>query len=787
MNKPDEVETNQKLERQIRSVFPVEEPDPIFINRLQKQLAERFKDAGKLSKGERRSPLLGRDKLLFSSLAWGAIGLFFILALIWTIKTLIPGFEPVRGVKPRPSPTEEATRVPTQSGSTGVIDLPALVGTPVPWPQEAINATNASQVSLLAHWGRGMITDVLWSDGKTMAVASFTGIFLYDTNSFEELGKLGNGSVSGSPVYSANGRVVAGVQGDTIILWDAASGKELHSLPEQPNSIASLAFSPNGALLATGYDYSIIKLWDVASGNELATLNGSNENELIDQLVFSHDGSLLISLATPSITIASKGNRGTIRIWDVASREELRTLPDCKGYLMALSPKSQSVAITQDGGIAICDLDSGAVLKNLQLEAYPIAFSPDGSKFVGGVDGSIKVWDASTFEEMLTFGENLNINWMAFSPDGSRLATATASSVKIWDLNKGEELNTLTASTTSQNGEAPSQLGRYGYGIADLALSPDGKLLASVPDVGPLQLYDTATGVLLAELPTQLGHNFRVRFSPDGKLIAVGGWKMGSMESYVGVVQIWDVATRETIKILDGFSQYVFGVAFSPDGLTLATGEGNGYGIPGAAKLWNIATGELLQEFGQKVDVAPPDYFTVYDVAFSPDGSTLATANGDGSIVLWDIANQRQEAILTNTANIPIRISFSPDGRYLAAAGSAEVDYQKTDLRVLDVSTGATLFINEVQNTRNIVFSPDGQVLASSSYYGNATLWDVASGNVLATLTGVGSPALVFSPDGTMLITGSDDGTIGLWGVSPLSTIQQTPVSILTGVTTSTP
>ena len=213
--------------------------------------------------------------------------------------------------------------------------------------------------------------------------------------------------------------------------------------------------------------------------------------------------------------------------------------------------------------------------------------------------------------------------------------------------------------------------------------------------------------------------------------------------------QAADALTERTT--LTGHTHSVYSVAFSPNGQTLASGSGDN-----TLRLWDVNTGTEIKKLIGHTE-------SVYSVAFSPDGQTLASGSWDDTLRLWDVNTGTEIKKLIGHTDSVNSVSFSPDGQAIV---STSVDQT---VRLWDVATGThETLTRHTDDISSLSFSPDGQIIAGGSWDGTVRLWDVNTGRQRKIL--IGHKGVVwdvsFSRDGQTLASGSGDRTLHLWNIT---------------------
>jgi WD40 repeat protein/serine/threonine protein kinase len=478
--------------------------------------------------------------------------------------------------------------------------------------------------------------------------------------------------------------------------------------------------------------------------------------------------------------IASGAWDRTIRVWEAATGQEIRTLHEPAAVnSVAFRPAGNHLASGgADALVKVWDLTTGqptVLLRGHTAEVCSVAYSPDGRYLASGsMDTTVRLWDATTGRELRKLsGHEAAVYGVAYSPDGKRVASASGdNSVKLWEAATGKE----AASLSGHRG--------FVYGVA---FSPDGKWLASVGEDTTVILWDLSQGRPGLTLQGHAAAVHAVTFSADGRRLASAGADK--------TVRVWDPASGQEILTIAGHAKAVFGVAFSSDGryLTSAGGDrdvhrwdtqtdtGPRLVAQHATEVWSLAwspDGQHLAAAGGAetiqvwVEATGCPCFTaqghtaaVNGVVYSPTGQCLASASDDQTVRLWDAANGQALRSLRGHTGPVLGVAFRADGQLLASAG------QDQTVRLWDPASGRQLAVLRGHRgaVNRVAFSPEGPYLASAAWDGAVKIWQTATGQEVRTLqarTGAVLYGLAYSPDGGRLATGDADGTVHLWEVA---------------------
>ena len=451
--------------------------------------------------------------------------------------------------------------------------------------------------------------------------------------------------------FSPDGtRLATGNLDTTVQLWDTSTGEELivfqkpiegnmwsvsqqngkkivnNPMKNERNGRPStLAFSPDGNLLACGSNDSTLKLWKSDTGELLTTFTGHLST--VYQLAFSPDGS----------TLASGSSDGTVRFWNIKLRKALNT--QIAGHMWMrtaslLDDGSTLASVSSNGIITVWDLEKSQKTTSItkaMLEAplywrtyRTLVLSPDGTKLGNrgrqsdpskpNYDGTVlRLTDVNTGQDL----EAIPYSYLEiFSPDGKTIASGGGNKIRLLNIETGEKREIITSEHDEDSDEHKPH-------IITVEFSPDGETIISGTSGGHVQLWDVNIGMELSsffeEIPPKDNRYrepiFNFAFSSDGSLIAVGSSKRIRMIGRARIPHCKEIAFGNKS------SSHI--CIFSPDNTILIVGFWGGN-----IELWDVITGEILTTLdGHSV--------SVQDLSFSPDNKTLISV-GVGTILFWD-------------------------------------------------------------------------------------------------------------------------------------------------------
>jgi WD40 repeat protein/tRNA A-37 threonylcarbamoyl transferase component Bud32 len=471
---------------------------------------------------------------------------------------------------------------------------------------KTIKVWDVSSGELIGNLGTlpGLVSNMAFSpDGRRVAAAAnysvWTGrVKVWDTQTGQEVFSIRHPDSIYTVAFSPDSKRLAGACLDrTVRVWDAQTGRVLQTLWGHTNRVIAVVFSPDGTLLASASDDQTARVWDAATGQELACQRG--HKGAVTSVVFSSDGQRL----------ATTSGDGTLKFWRALADPRALVLAGHTQFLsdVRVSPDGQSIASAGlDGTIRLWDLRSTRQLLCIPAHdpyVQSVAFSPDGQRLVsGGDDRLVKVWDTMSGQQILCLsGHTAPVESVAFNPDGTHLASASLDkTVKLWDASTGKELRTL---------------GGHAHELNSVAFSPDGRRL--VGGGGPdLSVWDVETGQRLLAFRAHEDKIVSVAFSPNGQRIASA--------SYDKTAKVWDAASGNLVFPFSGHTARVTCVTFSPDGQRLASG-----GDDQTVRIIVASTGE--EALVLKGTLGP-----VHCLAFSPDGNRLVSGGWDRLVRVWD-------------------------------------------------------------------------------------------------------------------------------------------------------
>jgi WD40 repeat protein/tRNA A-37 threonylcarbamoyl transferase component Bud32 len=549
--------------------------------------------------------------------------------------------------------------------------------------------------------------------------------------------------------------------------WSVCQSDEVATFATNSAAIGQLVLSPDGSLLSTaewGPARTAVKIWSFPSGRLFAT---PETDDAAGSVAFSPNGKLL------AFGTRSHG----LKVWDIETHQEKTSFPgrygQYRGSVLLFSPDGTTLAAASGDEILLWNIEEKTLsmtLKGHWAGVTSLVFSPDCKTLISGsLDNSIRLWSLESRQEMASLNHTSSVASLALSADGKTLASgAVDKTIRIWDLETRLQLAMLTNHTR---------------GVVCLALSPDQKTLASGSWDFLIKLWDTARWQEISTLRGSLDELYAIAFSPGGKTL-VSGAKNGVIKTWNPVPQVrppdvlerprdgsaWQLDdgtlfcahTNKAISCWDPSTLRQTAQYDAPEGSI--TNSVFRRATPGGKMVWATKQSEVVvwdmvarRQLG-RLPWVPAEQKSV---TVSPNEKLLVAVAAGKCLTVWDLEKLQEIATLPKSANLPWVMAFAGD-LHLIAAGNGNGTVEVWDLSRKE---RAADWQAHQEPVTGVAFMPDGKRLVTVSHDAAAKLWDIETRRELRSLSRAFNAfeSVAISPDGRRITAGTADGLIKMW------------------------
>jgi WD40 repeat protein len=608
--------------------------------------------------------------------------------------------------------------------------------------------------------------------------------------------------------------------GDALRLWSLPEGRLLALMDEHTDAINAIAITPDGRTLISSGDDKTIRFWSLPEGRLLATLEGLNSP--------TH----FLAVAPNGKRLVSGGKNSRLRLWSLPERRlltrldgnyaacaiapdsramiahgssdiELRSLEDGRllstvkvGYdvhSLAVSPDGKLLVAASRENVRLWSLPEGTLLRTAQPGSYnPLrfAFSADGRMLLAWAEyDSPRLWSLPDLQLTARLQADSNMRAARFTPDGRQLLTGQSSgSLAFWNAQPIAFQSYLFDPVFTASKPPDKTIRAHKEGITALAISPDGKTLASASHDNLTKLWSLPGGQLLATLEGHKEGVNDIAITPDSKTYITAGndktiklWSAPDTPSAPVAApskkSAKQAAPQKTSKAapqkaapkgrllatLEGHQSGVRKLLLSVDGKTLVSIDQSH-----AVKTWLLPEGRLLGALAEQKG-------EMLDAAITPDGKLLVTASNERdtrnnrnnyAVKLWSLPEGQPLATLNAVEGEVQSLAIAPDGKLLAMSAG---DYA---ISLWELPSGRLIgsFEQKESSTRALTFAPDGKLLAAGMRDNSIELWSLPEGRMLARLEenrrenyGRERASLTFTPNGQRLLSSTRYDSVKLW------------------------
>ena len=484
-----------------------------------------------------------------------------------------------------------------------------------------------------------------------------------------------------SAVFSPDGdRLVTAGAGDKLVnVWNSETGQLLQAFGEPARDFrfrAVVAFSPGGTRVLVG-DNASLRIWDAAKGTLLHTLGTGGLKDALNPFVaFSPDGA-------QALTNTERG----LEVWSVETGQLIRSFKPKPGRLVAISPDGLRLLSGGWGGeIKLWDAVGGQQTHSFEGRSRSIsllAVSPEGTRLLT-VDDKVRLWDVAGGRLQRTVAEG-SLSSTAFSPDGTRLLGGSYGGLRLWDVASGQLVWSVKAPRAQRVAFSTDGTRLLSFGTELPASKPGAKQDKATEQESSLIVWDAAAGQPIHRFNVQSGTGFigLTAFSPDAT-------RLMPPPDYNQAVKVLDAANGQVAHTFGGrATNFTRSAAFSPDNTHIVTGHADG-----ALKLWELASGQMVRSLWHSRGTG--------SVVFSRDGRKLLSGSEDTTVKLWDVATGQPIRTFAGHSASVRSVAFTPDEKRVISGGD------DSTVRIWDAATAEQLATLLTSKAEWLVITPEG-------------------------------------------------------------------------------
>ncbi|MCE9566452.1 MAG: protein kinase [Planctomycetes bacterium] len=595
--------------------------------------------------------------------------------------------------------------------------------------------------SFVFRWPDKIIRQAAFTDDGNAVVIWNTNHFLriLDLKERTEVRTSAPHEFPGRGILSPDRKTFAGFEPDKkeVVLWQLAANKTLR-LADHGKRVLMARFSPDSTQIVSASEDGCVRTWDTATGR------------LLNIVHFGDERPPLGANFSPNVNLMTAGyfSPNKFSLWNLKTKQ-VHPLngPEYQNYGAVFSRDSTRLATGSTFPSLKLEVWDVVEFKSLgiatghtnEMQAY--TFNSNNTRLASAsMDQTARLWDATNLKPLATMRDHKGwVNDVKFSPDDTRILTASQDqTLRLWNATDGSPVAVLRGHTGN---------------VLKASYLENGSMIGSASSDGTVRLWDPDLVERNGVIRGNGNFVYGVAFHPDNERVASASWD--------GTVRMWEATTGKQLWASNyGEGQIVVSVAFHPDGKLLASVGRHTHPSAGrgTVRLWDVQTGREVHRW------EIPTNWQDCRVAIRPQGDLLAAGNYEGVVRLWDV-NTKDEVAQLKVGKSPVRdVTFSPDGKWLAASMWEHV----LGVQIWDVAERKlvhTLY-GHAQEIYTVAFSPDGKWLASGSTDGTARLWNTTTWKEEAVLKhGANVYSVAFSRDNMRLATACADSTIRFWDV----------------------